>query len=421
MKSLYLITLCLFFTNYIFAQKDLELIPISSYEPNYPTEDLKQLNPYFEDVKLIGLGESTHGTSEFTVMRHRLFRFLVEEHGYNTLFLEEDYATCLRVDAYIKGAEDNPNDVVKSFNQWPWMTKEMADLVEWMREYNANSENEQLSFVGIDMQYYKTTLGVIDSILISNSPSLENELTVSKTSDNEFMTISNNEGIEKFENIVKERKAAIETLDLPAIEKNKLQSLARGLEFIVEEKHNLDNGAYRDVKMAENIMVHFEESPKTKGIFWAHNGHILTACSDKSVSKCRAGANLKDWMGNEYYAIAFDFDKGAFNAYYLSNIEGNKNDRDNYTLGKVVVDPAPEGFIASRIRNNYDSVAFIPKESFEKRKDRKLAGRFVGAKFTNYSKKGSQSYSEKWYIRQFDAIIMIKNTSATGLLVDSTN
>lgn len=125
-------------------------------------------------------------------------------------------------------------------------------------------------------------------------------------------------------------------------------------------------------------------------------------------------------MGNEYFAIAFDFDKGAFNAYYLSNNEGDQNDRDNYKLGEVAVDSAPDGFIASRIRNNYNSVVFIPKESFENRKDRKLAGRFVGAKFTNYSKEGSQPYSEKWYIRQFDAIIIIKNTSATQLLVDSS-
>ena len=159
------------------------------------------------------------------------------------------------------------------------------------------------------------------------------------------MAKSDTESIEKFEHIVKERKAAIENIELSEADKDKLRNLIRGLKFIVEEKHNLDNGAYRDVKMAENIMAHFEESPKTKGIFWAHNGHILTACSDKSVSKCRAGANLKKLDGaNEYLAIAFDFDKGAFNAYYLSNIEGDKNDRDNYKLGEVGVDPAPERF-----------------------------------------------------------------------------
>lgn len=267
MKRLYFIIFSLCFTNAILAQDELPHIPISSYDPDKPTTELNQLNYYFEDVRLIGLGESTHGTSEFTLMRHRLFRFLVEEHDYNTIFLEEDYATCLRVDNYIKGAEDNPIEVVKSFNQWPWMTQEMADLIEWMREYNSDKKNEQLSFVGIDMQYYKTTLDLIDSILIANSSALKNELTVSETTNEQFMTKSDTDGIEKFENIVKERQAAIENIDLSETVENKLKHLTRGLKFIVEEKHNLDNGAYRDVKMAENILAHFEEAPKTKGVF----------------------------------------------------------------------------------------------------------------------------------------------------------
>ena len=420
MKNLCIIIFSCFITSTICAQqKVLPYIPISTYDPEQPPKELHQLDKYFENVKLVGLGESTHGTSEFTLMRHRLFKFLVEEYGYNTLFLEEDYATCLRVDAYIKGANDDLLQVVKSFNQWPWMTKEMAELISWMREYNAKEENQQLSFVGIDLQYYKTTLDVIDSILISYSPDLKNELTVSKTTDNEFMTKSDVDGIEEFENIVKERQSVIESIEVPEAEKSKLINLTRGLKFIVEEKHNLENGAYRDVKMAENIMAHFEENPEIKGIFWAHNGHILTPCGNKKKGNCRAGANLKNWMGDKYYSIALDFDKGMFNAYYLSDKEGDKNNIDNYTLGEVAVDPAIEGSVAYRIRNNYESAVFITTESFEKRKTRKLAGRFVGASFTNRSKEGKQTYFENWYSKNFDAIILIKNTSATELLINS--
>ncbi|WMN11972.1 erythromycin esterase family protein [Marivirga salinae] len=419
MKRLCFIIFNLCFTNAIIAQDEIPHIPISSYNPDESTEELNQLSSYFENAKLIGLGESTHGTSEFTLMRHKLFRFLVEEHGYNTIFLEEDYATCLRADAYIKGAEDDPSEVVKSFNQWPWMTQELADLIEWMREYNANTENEQLSFIGVDIQYFKTTLDVIDSILISYSPTLKNELTITETTNSEFMSKSNNEGIEKFEVILKERKAASEDIELSVVDKKKLNHLTRGLKFIIEEKHNLKYGAYRDVKMAENIMAHFEDDPQTNGIFWAHNTHILNRCENERKGNCRTGANLKNWMGDEYYSIALDFDKGAFNAYYLSNEEGDKNDIDNYTLGEVSVDPAIEGSVAYRLRKKYDSVVFMPTGSFTKRKDRKISGRTVGASFTNRSKNGSQTIFEPFYVKNFDAIIVIKNTSATELLVDS--
>ncbi|SMG37572.1 erythromycin esterase [Marivirga sericea] len=415
MKFKLLILSAFLFSNQLIAQEKLPHIPLATYDYTESTEELHQLDQYFTDVTIVGLGESTHGTSEFTSMRHRLFRYLVEKHGFNTLFLEEDYATCLKVDAYIKGAEGNVQNIVKSFNQWPWMTQEMADLISWMREYNKSNNDQQLSFVGVDLQYYKTTLNVIDSILIKHSPNLKTELTVSETTDREFMTKSNNDGLEKYKAIVAERKASMDELNLTESDKTKLKHLLRGLSLIIEEKNNLDYGAYRDVKMAENVMAHTEQDI-TKAIFWANNTHVLKICGNEKKGNCRAGANLKNWMGSKYFSIALDFDQGGFNAYYLSNKAGDKNDITSYTLGEVAVDPAIENSIAHYFRDSYESSVFIPTESFQKRKVRKLAGRFVGASFNNMSKTGQQTYFENWYSKKYDAIILIKNTTPTLLL-----
>ena len=60
-------------------------------------QGLKELSPLFKNIKVVAMGESTHGTSEFTILRFKMFKYLVENHQFNTFFLEADYANCLRI------------------------------------------------------------------------------------------------------------------------------------------------------------------------------------------------------------------------------------------------------------------------------------------------------------------------------------
>ena len=74
--------------NTFICQTKKEYVEINSIEPNSSNDnDLKSLDSIIGNRKIIGMGESTHGTSEFTTMRHRFFKYLVENHGYNSFFL----------------------------------------------------------------------------------------------------------------------------------------------------------------------------------------------------------------------------------------------------------------------------------------------------------------------------------------------
>src|SRR5579862_3784282 len=77
--------------NTTFAQDSSEIVrtwlkqhcvPIKSIKPGNDISDLQFLKPVLKNVELIGLGESTHGTSEFVQVRHRLIQFLVQEMGF---------------------------------------------------------------------------------------------------------------------------------------------------------------------------------------------------------------------------------------------------------------------------------------------------------------------------------------------------
>ncbi|MGB0887968.1 MAG: erythromycin esterase family protein, partial [Vicingaceae bacterium] len=159
----------LFFSvNTIYSQDTTGYINLSSTELINNDADLKQLDVYFKNVTVVGMGESTHGTHEFFKLRHRVFKYLVENHHFNTFFLEADYANCLRANAYIQGNKDNVEAVVREINMWPWKTTEMMNLINWMRDYNLKNKNNQINFIGVDMQQYVETVKQMDNILRSN-------------------------------------------------------------------------------------------------------------------------------------------------------------------------------------------------------------------------------------------------------------
>lgn len=63
--------------------------PVSGSDPSLNNADLAPFD-IFAGTKIIGLGEASHGTKEFFQMKHRLFKYFVEKHGYKIFGFEAD-------------------------------------------------------------------------------------------------------------------------------------------------------------------------------------------------------------------------------------------------------------------------------------------------------------------------------------------
>jgi erythromycin esterase len=63
-------------------------LPLSSLSAGAPTTDLQPLKSVLGGVRIVGLGEATHGTREFFQLKHRLLEFLVTEMGFSALAME---------------------------------------------------------------------------------------------------------------------------------------------------------------------------------------------------------------------------------------------------------------------------------------------------------------------------------------------
>jgi erythromycin esterase-like protein len=75
--------------------------PLSSLTPGVPTEDMKPLGDVLRGTRIVGLGESTHGTSEFFRLKHRIVEFLVREAGFTTLAMEASQSAGHALNVYV--------------------------------------------------------------------------------------------------------------------------------------------------------------------------------------------------------------------------------------------------------------------------------------------------------------------------------
>ena len=69
-------------------------IPIQHVEAGNGFADLQPLKQMLQDVKVVGLGEPTHGTREIFQLKHRLVEFLVTEMNFTTFATEVSFAAC---------------------------------------------------------------------------------------------------------------------------------------------------------------------------------------------------------------------------------------------------------------------------------------------------------------------------------------
>jgi erythromycin esterase len=106
-----------------------------------------------DPVALLGLGEALHGGSDILLLRNRLFRRLVEMHGYSAIAIESSLPRARAVNEYIAGGGPARYEDIREtgFSHGFGRLEANRSLVEWMREYNADpSHAVELRFYGFD-------------------------------------------------------------------------------------------------------------------------------------------------------------------------------------------------------------------------------------------------------------------------------
>lgn len=106
-----------------------------------------------DSVELLGFGEALHGGEDILILRNRLFQRLVEMHGYSAIAIESSFPRAHAVDEYIAGRGPASYEAIQDtgFSHGFGRLGANRELIEWMRQYNADPSNEvKLRFYGFD-------------------------------------------------------------------------------------------------------------------------------------------------------------------------------------------------------------------------------------------------------------------------------
>jgi erythromycin esterase len=277
----------------------------------------------YQKSTVIGLGEATHGTSEFFKLKSRLFAYLSSRYDYKVFAIESSYGGALYINDYVEFGQGNIDSLMLHLSSRFWITQEVKDLIEWMRRYNEQVDpKERVSFMGFDMQDVKSPVEYIrDYISRLKSDSLFELIKIVKQKPwsqyPRFDDYYNPQYLSALSDLSRELDAYF--AEHNAMLKNVLgeKSFARlnmcRITFAQAVKNRTSEGKqsynFRDSSMAYNVGQIYEIE-KTKIVLWAHNGHVNLRSSYNWLKSM--GQYLRTSFGEKYYSIGFKFNKGTF-------------------------------------------------------------------------------------------------------------
>ena len=293
--------------------------------------DISQLSVP-ESVKIVGLGEASHGAKEYQQMKKDVFKSLVEHNGCRTFIIEGDFGSALKVDKYIHGGEGTAENIVSEIGFAIYHTQEMADLVEWMRSYNEQvPEGKDLHFYGMDMQRYDNNKEYLFSVLDKAAPDLSEKFK------NAFSDLTDENRTSLKSDILKQAESDVQELlnqldvrekEIVAVCGQDAFDFARECANTILEcgellESNSDYNKIRDKHMEEKIEWFLQHGDGSVIFINGHNGHV----GKTSISNYKClGALLNEKYESSYFAVGTDAEDTKFNS---------QDDDGNFTVKEI--------------------------------------------------------------------------------------
>ncbi|HWM86747.1 MAG TPA: erythromycin esterase family protein, partial [Kofleriaceae bacterium] len=299
-------------------------IPLLSVEAGHGFDDMKPLRRLIGGARIVALGEATHGTREFFQMKHRMLEYLVSELGFTVFAIEASFPESEVVDDYVMTGRGDPAAALAGMHFWTWDTHEVRDLIEWMRQWNADpSHRRKVRFYGFDMQFSVAARDSLLRFLDRADPTYAAELRprlaafsavdyarnqaniVAQADELRAALIDAGERLESKRRDYQERAGRREWL----VARQSLRVLEQNVIMNLDDPNGI---GIRDRAMAENLRwIADVAEPGARVVAWAHNGHV--AALERGGMRWM-GLYLERALGPDYLPVGFAFHRGSFQA-----------------------------------------------------------------------------------------------------------
>ena len=365
------------------------------------------LDPLIEKIgnkKIVAIGESTHGTSEFYQLREIITKRLVKEKGFSLVVLENPYDD---IEILNKNLDKIPLDSLMRKHLFSiYQTQEMKSFLQW---YKDNKSKYNIKFKGCDDSYWVFYELLKDNINSINDKAL-NKLLVELKSNIEKSSTDNLKKEYKISNSIYNNILEIE---------NYLESTKKTTKSIREILFNGKNTYInyvniknqkpfqsRDEIMADRISF-LAKNSDSKIIVWAHNAHISNEIiTDNEIGIM--GRDLKKEFDSDYYTIGLTTLKGSYA--YMDEKFINGDHLYTEKLKAESFQPVDSLFWEKKLSQNGNSFVIDMSDLQNQLTTDEIIGptRLIG-----YSKESEEDIYYLPLIKNFDTMIFIEETNST--------
>lgn len=406
--------------------------PLDSVTPDANPTDFVVLGEKTADANVVGMGEASHGTREFFQLKQRLFRYLVEKHGFRMLGLETNFAATLDINEYVVRGEGTAEDVLaQKCIHSPYRTESILRLIEWIRTFNEGRvRDDKIRFHGIDVQYppvaatkLKTYFETTDPEVIGN---IEKDLVY--LINHGFPDFSDDEELRAHlearkavvstsgEAIDEHEKAYVDATSWEEYEKAgrlvwMIEQGRKQFEAILEDR--TDTGAniqIRDSAMAAQVQWLLRHEPADRIALWGHNAHLARGAFSGGTVRHEQGIpslgrNLAALENIDYYALGLILGGGTVSAVHIPEQEFRAYEIEEPPEGSV-----PDVFSRIETPLFFLDLANLPANS--------ILGEWLNTGPLQYDITGGYentpvNLTESNFQTQFDGLIFIRETTAS--------
>lgn len=269
------------------------------------------------DVRVVGIGEATHGNREFQLAKKYVFEKLVCEGNGRAICFEMAVGDAAMINDAVHSAHADLTEVLGKQSYPLYDTPEILSLLEWMRAYNQGLRYEDsLMIYGVDMQGAQTAIHYMQELCrAGDGPFTEEE-------KNRLLSMKAEEKDDYADD-----RAFFEAMHQRLLEHDDIRSrqlsVAAGCIIQSIDSPNFyeqprQYSHYRDLCMGKNLKA-YSEIEEARGysqvVVTAHNGHVM-----KGGASALPGENTET-MGDQinrlfegsYFCIGTEFYEGYVN------------------------------------------------------------------------------------------------------------
>ena len=300
-------------------------IPLQSIDPqNDDFSDLEPLRRVLRDVRIVQLGEATHGDGATFHAKTRLIRFLHKELGFDVLAFESGLYDCRKAwQLLLDGME--PHEAFRHgvFGIWAG-SEQVGPLIDYWGQ--AAKGERPLELCGFDCQF--TARASRDGLLIADVESLLNTLDSTTFNEQQRATIletlatlpklfqtrgdHNPHDIKALYDGLSIWQALIERAEpsdsLPEDELSFWRQFLTSTSTLVRmiDKEEPGYGNLRDEQMAHNLLWLAQKAyPRRKIIVWAASSHLVHNPVSPFYQTVTMGNEVRKVLGEQTYTYLF--------------------------------------------------------------------------------------------------------------------